>query len=45
VKADGEYRERYPSESDTIAAGGTLTARLEPRSAKVWIAGPGRRGS
>ncbi|HEU4525629.1 MAG TPA: glycoside hydrolase family 13 protein [Gemmatimonadales bacterium] len=45
VKADGRYREVYPDEPEASAAGGVLSARMEPRSAKVWIAGPGRIGS
>jgi glycosidase len=45
VKATGTYREAYPSEGESIPAAGALTVRLEPGSAKVWIAEPGRPGS
>ena len=45
VKAAGQYREEYPRRRATIVAEGELRARLEPRSATVWIAGPGRSES
>jgi cyclomaltodextrinase / maltogenic alpha-amylase / neopullulanase len=45
VKATGTYREAYPKEGEAIPAAGELKVRLEPGSAKVWIAEPGRSGS
>jgi glycosidase len=45
VKAAGQYREEYPRRGATIVAEGELRARLEPRSATVWIAGPDRSES
>jgi cyclomaltodextrinase / maltogenic alpha-amylase / neopullulanase len=44
VRAEGRYKEAYPGRADVTPAG-ALKARLEPRSAKVWIAEPGRSGS
>ena len=40
VKADGRYREAYPRVNEPITATGVLRVRLEPRSARVWIAEP-----
>jgi glycosidase len=45
VKAPGRYREAYPGQADVEPASGELRARLEPRSARVWIAVPDRTGS
>jgi cyclomaltodextrinase / maltogenic alpha-amylase / neopullulanase len=45
VKATGTYREAYPKEGEAIPAAGELKVRLEPGSAEVWIAAPGRSGS
>jgi cyclomaltodextrinase / maltogenic alpha-amylase / neopullulanase len=45
VKATGTYREAYPKEGDATPAAGELKVRLDPGSAKVWIAERGRTGS
>ena len=45
LKAEGTYREAFPREGEPIQAAGELRARLEPRSAKVWIAERDRTGS
>jgi len=37
VTATGTYRQAFPAGSATVEAGGTLTAELPPRSAKVWV--------
>jgi len=42
VKGNGTYRQVYPREGESIPADGELRVRLEPRSAKVWIAERGR---
>jgi hypothetical protein len=42
VKGNGAYRQLYPREGESISADGELRVRLEPRSAKVWIAERGR---
>lgn len=45
LKAEGTYREVFPRGGEPIRAAGELRARLQPRSAKVWIAEPDRTGS
>jgi glycosidase len=45
VEAQGRYREAFPGAGDVSVLSGALRARLEPRSAKVWIGEAGRTGS
>jgi glycosidase len=45
VEAEGRYREVYPGGGDVRVSSGALRARLEPRSARVWIGEGGRKGS
>lgn len=45
LPAQGSYRTAYPRSGAPAVTGGTLRAELPPRSARVWIAAPGRRGS
>ncbi len=45
LEAEGSYREAYPGTGRRSATPGGLRVRLEPRSAQVWIAEPGRTGS
>jgi glycosidase len=45
VEAEGRYREAFPGGGDVSVASGALSARLEPRSAKVWTGARGRTGS
>jgi cyclomaltodextrinase / maltogenic alpha-amylase / neopullulanase len=43
LEGDGSYRQAYPAGDAPVR--GALRARLEPRSARVWIAAPDRTGS
>jgi cyclomaltodextrinase len=45
VRAQGSFREVFPGRGGAMPAAGELRVRLEPRSAKVWIAVPDRTGS
>jgi cyclomaltodextrinase / maltogenic alpha-amylase / neopullulanase len=45
LEAEGRYREAFPGEGEVILSAGALKVRLEPRSAKVWIAEAGQTGS
>ena len=45
VEAEGGYREVYPGQAEVVPADGVLKVRLEPRSARVWIAARGRTKS
>jgi glycosidase len=37
VAADGTYRLAFPTGDAVTATGGTLTAELPPRTARVWL--------
>ena len=45
LQAEGRYREAFPGDSEVSLSTGALRARLEPRSARVWIGARGRTGS
>jgi glycosidase len=45
LEAEGRYREAFPDDSEVGLAAGRLRARLEPRSARVWIGERVRTGS